>query len=773
MFPEGRRPDPSVLANSVDPNLYFTQEGTVEMTFYHEGAGYRNEVGYIVFNRNTKEIIEETILFKDLSFYWPGCHESGDTVTFGPFPAGTAVGFFIRANGYNGGNRKYYSHDDSQNPDNKRHVGTIWHSNSETLLVGFEDLFNLGDHDYNDAMFSAKITGGGAIETEDLPTLVGDKLALCDGVVAPTDYISYRGYKYAIIDGTSPEETSMGCQEKFYNIPEGWELAELTHAAESAAARFPWGTPCLMFANGVTRDTVTLEECAGGDYDLAATESDTCFSTSACDSRLVIQQKIDYTTVEPSGCFIDEMAVTGDATAADWTTVGTSCSGKKRCIDLDSVGVSITGLRWILTDRDIIKDGISFGMFAEATNAFDISGGALEFEHYFSVFADVFYTDGSADYGLYSPFPQGESVSRTYRRVSVWPRPGKTVKEIYLYGMVDKMVGEICFSDPHISAPDHNVLRNPSCGWGIPIIKEWEAGSQYEWYSLSDTTDSFQTSNVEWHELEDRADKYQHKSSFEMSCSNSGECNEGAQQFYDIPSNVRSNIQAFRLTGWSKAEEVVNSVAKNYGVIVDMEYTDGDRDVRVAPFSEGTHDWERTQLLVPCRKTPARVTVTLVFRTATGRCWFDNIHLEPLDRVGRPVDLGLAYGDPHHTTFDGLAYDNQAVGEFILARDTSNEDVFEIQVRTEAAGDLASVVTAVAIRHGCTYIELSAASGTNYPTLKIHGGKISLGKIKHSLRVASPCPDDGFPDDGSLRTFGRSARVVRTNAIRCCSTSSP
>merc|ERR1711991_835047 len=73
---------------------------------------------------------------------------------------------------------------------------------------------------------------------------------------------------------------------------------------------------------------------------------------------------------------------------------------------------------------------------------------------------------------------------------------------------------------------------------------------------------------------------------------------------------------------------------------------------------------------------------------------------------------------------------------------------------TEAAGDLASVVTAVAIRHGCTYIELSAASGTNYPTLKIHGGKVSLGKIKHSLRVASPCPDDGFPDDGSLRTFG-------------------
>merc|ERR1711991_945354 len=73
---------------------------------------------------------------------------------------------------------------------------------------------------------------------------------------------------------------------------------------------------------------------------------------------------------------------------------------------------------------------------------------------------------------------------------------------------------------------------------------------------------------------------------------------------------------------------------------------------------------------------------------------------------------------------------------------------------TEAAGDLASVVTAVAIRHGCTYIELSASSGTKYPTLKIHGGKISLGKIKHSLRVASPCPTEGFPDDGSLRTFG-------------------
>ena len=52
-------------------------------------------------------------------------------------------------------------------------------------------------------------------------------------------------------------------------------------------------------------------------------------------------------------------------------------------------------------------------------------------------------------------------------------------------------------------------------------------------------------------------------------------------------------------------------------------------------------------------------------------------------------------GDPHLTTWDGLAYDFQAVGEFVLAEGTGASDI-ALQARTAPVGDLASKLTAVA-----------------------------------------------------------------------------
>ncbi len=50
-----------------------------------------------------------------------------------------------------------------------------------------------------------------------------------------------------------------------------------------------------------------------------------------------------------------------------------------------------------------------------------------------------------------------------------------------------------------------------------------------------------------------------------------------------------------------------------------------------------------------------------------------------------------AWGDPHLTTFDGLLYDFQAVGEFTLAQSTLASDSYDVQVRLQPYGTSLSV----------------------------------------------------------------------------------
>jgi len=68
--------------------------------------------------------------------------------------------------------------------------------------------------------------------------------------------------------------------------------------------------------------------------------------------------------------------------------------------------------------------------------------------------------------------------------------------------------------------------------------------------------------------------------------------------------------------------------------------------------------------------------------------------------VGAPT-CGVSNGDPHLTTFDQVNYDFQAVGEFVVVRSTTRDDL-EIQVRQAAMPDSpdASVNTAVAMNVG-------------------------------------------------------------------------
>lgn len=77
---------------------------------------------------------------------------------------------------------------------------------------------------------------------------------------------------------------------------------------------------------------------------------------------------------------------------------------------------------------------------------------------------------------------------------------------------------------------------------------------------------------------------------------------------------------------------------------------------------------------------------------ATGTIVDDDVILPPPP----PTVEADIFGDPHLTTLDGLGYDFQAVGEFVLLEATSG-DPLNVQVRTEALNDAVSVITVVAV----------------------------------------------------------------------------
>ncbi len=160
---------PRFIAEDAEPNLLVTEEADVWMTFVHEGAGYRNVLGYYTYATGTPPEIDDdidvlNIVFPNASYAGSGGGLStGDKVYLGKFDPGTTIGFVLLANGWNGteptpGIHQVYSNralNPESTPEMQAHSVLLYDADSEVLLVGFEDLNRDGnsDDDFNDAVF--------------------------------------------------------------------------------------------------------------------------------------------------------------------------------------------------------------------------------------------------------------------------------------------------------------------------------------------------------------------------------------------------------------------------------------------------------------------------------------------------------------------------------------------------------------------------------------------------------------------------------------------
>lgn len=158
--------------NNAETNTKVIKKADVWVTFVHEGAGYKNVLGYYTYNLNnpptsTSDISKLNIVFPNVSYSGSGGGlKSGDKVHLGQFPAGTGIGWFLVANGYNNssrtvgaGNWLVYS-DSKLNPEpnanQKQHIVQLYDETRDLIILGFEDILrNNGacDNDFNDAIF--------------------------------------------------------------------------------------------------------------------------------------------------------------------------------------------------------------------------------------------------------------------------------------------------------------------------------------------------------------------------------------------------------------------------------------------------------------------------------------------------------------------------------------------------------------------------------------------------------------------------------------------
>jgi LruC domain-containing protein len=178
---------PTFLASGKKTTLEIVETCDVWVTFVHEGAGFRNAIGFYTYDTDTppqsvNDISTVNVIFPNLSYAGSGGGlYSGDKVSLGRYEAGTSIGLVLMANGWDGTSSEDYYHivygDKTLNPEAtdelKQHNVVLWDEENELFLIGFEDILRdhrpfRCDNDFNDAILFVTSNPVEAISTENV-----------------------------------------------------------------------------------------------------------------------------------------------------------------------------------------------------------------------------------------------------------------------------------------------------------------------------------------------------------------------------------------------------------------------------------------------------------------------------------------------------------------------------------------------------------------------------------------------------------------------------
>ena len=171
------------LDDKLVTDVQLSAEAEVWITFVHEGAGWRNALGFYTYElsrppQTVEDISELKIIFPNVSFAGGGGNlTSGNKVSLGTYPANTGIGWFLVPNAWNGtevtqrSGVKYSNKDFNTftSEEYRQHTVLLKDEVREILLLGIEDTSRPGgDNDFNDAVFYVSANPFDAIITDQL-----------------------------------------------------------------------------------------------------------------------------------------------------------------------------------------------------------------------------------------------------------------------------------------------------------------------------------------------------------------------------------------------------------------------------------------------------------------------------------------------------------------------------------------------------------------------------------------------------------------------------
>ena len=178
---------PNYLLPEWDHNIKLLEACDVWITFVHEGAGYKNVLGYYTYDtddvpQTPDEIDSITVIFPNVSYPSAGGLVSGNKVYLGQFEANTTISFALIANGWVNGevtNGKWivYSNpnlNSESDPELRQHMVLLNDNGRDLFLLGIEDILRdkpYCDQDFNDAVFYVTANPIEAIDQSDLPNI--------------------------------------------------------------------------------------------------------------------------------------------------------------------------------------------------------------------------------------------------------------------------------------------------------------------------------------------------------------------------------------------------------------------------------------------------------------------------------------------------------------------------------------------------------------------------------------------------------------------------
>lgn len=177
---------PEYFQGDINPNLSLIDVADVWVTYVHEGAGYRNVLGFYTYPTGNpptspEDIDSITIIYPNVSYQGSGGGlHSGDKVKIGTFPKNTTIGFALMADGWKNGqvtDGKWIVYTNKElnpesDPDLKQHTVLLADNARDLVLLGIEDIRRDNsscDQDFNDAIFYVTANPIQSVDQNNLP----------------------------------------------------------------------------------------------------------------------------------------------------------------------------------------------------------------------------------------------------------------------------------------------------------------------------------------------------------------------------------------------------------------------------------------------------------------------------------------------------------------------------------------------------------------------------------------------------------------------------